>query len=269
MTPPAQNQGTPDQSDSPANRDSPAGEAGQRAARPARVPVTVRPLTPEDYDQIIAINTQHYPDQSPWSAAHFDSHRKVFPRGQLVAEDPRTGRVVGYAASLIVDWDDYDFQHTWDEVTAGGMFTNHAPRTGKTLYGADVMVGPTLQGRGVGKAIYKARFDLCRSLGLRRIRAGARLVGYHRYAEQMSAEDYVIKVVNREVGDPTLSFQLKRGFRVIAVVPGYMRHDPKSQGYAAVIEWINHQVAQRGDYRRRDPKFGRPRKPRPDTGPGA
>ena len=39
--------------------------------------------------------------------------------------------------------------------------------------------------------------------------------------------------------DPTLSFQLARGFRVIGVVGGYLRFDPESLGKAAVIERVN------------------------------
>ena len=47
-----------------------------------------------------------------------------------------------------------------------------------------------------------------------------------------------------EIGDPTLSFQLRQGFHVLAVVQGYLRNDPESLGYAAVIEWINEAVVQ-------------------------
>jgi hypothetical protein len=48
--------------------------------------------------------------------------------------------------------------------------------------------------------------------------------------------------VQGELSDPTLSFQLRRGFRVLATVSGYLRHDPESLGYAAVIEWLNPEV---------------------------
>jgi hypothetical protein len=71
----------------------------------------------------------------------------------------------------------------------------------------------------------------------------------------LSAEDYVIKVIKGELGDPTLSFQLKQCFHVLAVVSGYLRHDPESLGYAAVIEWLNERVAKTEDYARRDPRF--------------
>jgi GNAT superfamily N-acetyltransferase len=165
------------------------------------------------------------------------------------------------AASLIVLWDDYDLKASWRDFTDHGMFTNHDPEQGRTLYGAEVMVRPSLQSRGVGKKLYKARRALVERLGLLRIRAGARLRGYHRYANRMSAEEYVIEVVNGELRDPTLSFQLKHGFHVLAVVPDYLHHDPESLGYAAVIEWINDAVAKPEDYAGRNPRFGKRRSP--------
>ena len=58
-------------------------------------------------------------------------------------------------------------------------------------------------------------------------------------------------MVRREIGDPTLSFQLKQGFHVLKLVPGYLRHDPESLGHAAVIEWLNPLVAKPEDYARR------------------
>jgi hypothetical protein len=59
----------------------------------------------------------------------------------------------------------------------------------------------------------------------------------------MSAEDYVTGVVNGTVSDPTLSFQLAEGFKVLGVVKHYLASDPESLGYAAVIEWLNPRMA--------------------------
>jgi hypothetical protein len=58
----------------------------------------------------------------------------------------------------------------------------------------------------------------------------------------MSAEEYTAAVVRGEVDDPTLTFQLMQGFTVLAVVSGYLRHDPESLGWAAIIEWLNPNV---------------------------
>lgn len=225
---------------------------------PAPHEVVVRQTRPDDIPAIIDLCNVVYPQSPPWTEAQLRSHLEVFPAGQLVAVEPPSGRVVGMAASLIVRWDDYDMNTNWRNMTAAGWFTNHDPE-GKTLYGAEVMVHPAVQGRGIGKKLYAARRELARRLGVRRIRAGARLRGYHRYAQGMSPQEYVFKVLRGELRDPTLTFQLRQRFRVVAVVEGYLRNDPDSQGCAAVIEWINHDVAKRKDYEGRDRRFGAPR----------
>jgi GNAT superfamily N-acetyltransferase len=217
--------------------------------------IVVRNTKPEDFSGIIEMTKEVYAESIPWNATQLASHLNVFPEGQFVAVETETQRVVGMAASLIVLWNDYDMQASWRDFTDHGMFTNHDPAQGRTLYGAEVMVRPSMQGRGVGKKLYEARRELVQRLGLLRIRAGARLRGYHLYADQMNEEEYVIKVIKGELRDPTLSFQLKRGFHVIAVVSNYLRHDPESLGHAAVIEWINDAVATPEDYVGRDPKF--------------
>lgn len=211
-------------------------------------PVEVRGMRPTDFAGVRALSALVYPGTPSWSEVQLASHLRVFPEGQLVAVSGDTGAIVGMAASLIVLWDDYALESNWRDFTDGGMFTNHDPAQGKTLYGAEVMVHPALQGRGVGKLLYAARRALARRLGLLRIRAGARLRDYHRHAERLSAAAYVAAVVSGALGDRTLSFQLSQGFQVIGVVSGYLAHDPDSLGHAAVIEWVNQAVAARTGY---------------------
>lgn len=203
----------------------------------------VRNPSPADFAAMMDLCGRVYPEAKPWTEAQLASHLEVFPEGQLVVEEIASGRIVGMASSLIVRWDDYDFHADWREWTDGGLFTNHDPEQGRTLYGAEVMADPALQRRGIGKRLYAARRTLVRRLGLIRIRAGARLRGYHRHAEKLSPAAYVEKVVTGELRDPTLSFQLREGFEVVAVVPSYLRNDSESLGHAVVIEWLNPDLA--------------------------
>lgn len=220
--------------------------------------IIVRNTRPEDFPAIIEMSRQVYAFGPPWTEAQLSSHLRVFPEGQFVAVEEPSGRVVGMAASLIVLWDDYDMQTNWRDFTDHGLFTNHDPERGRTLYSAEVMVPPSLQRRGIGSKLYRARRELTQRLKLLRIRAGGRLRGYHRYADRMSAEEYVVKIVRGELKDPTLSFQLKCGFHVLAVVPDYLPKDPESLGWVAVIEWINDEVAKPEDYLGRDARFTPP-----------
>jgi GNAT superfamily N-acetyltransferase len=217
--------------------------------------VVIRNTTPFDFPGIIEMTREVYPGSRPWSTDQLASHLRVFPEGQFVAIDPDSGTLFGMAASLVISWRDYETMGGWRDFTDRGMFTNHDAEHGTTLYGAEIMVRPARQSAGVGKRLYKARRELAERLGLLRIRAGARLRGYHRFAGRLSAEEYVIKVIRGELRDPTLSFQLKQGFEVLAVVPDYLRHDPESLGFAALIEWINKKAAKPEDYAGRDPRF--------------
>lgn len=208
----------------------------------------VRQTRPEDFDQIIDLTRRVYLGTEPWRKDQLASHLSIFPEGQLVAVDKKREKIVGFAACLIVFWDIYDMATSWKDFTSSGMFTNHDPKNGRTLYGAEILVDPELQGKGIGSLLYKARRELARKLGLLRIRAGARLRGYSQYISQMTPEEYVLKVIRGESRDPTLSFQLKHDFHVLDVVSNYLRHDPESRGFAAVIEWINMDVAKLEDY---------------------
>jgi GNAT superfamily N-acetyltransferase len=212
-------------------------------------PVDIREMRTTDFAGIRELSALVYPATPSWSEAQLASHLRIFPEGQLVAVDRESGTLLGMASSLIVLWEDYGLGANWRDFTDGGMFTNHDPAQGRTLYGAEVMVHPFLQGHGIGKALYAARRKLARGLRLLRIRAGARLRDFHRFVGKITVEEYVDAVIRGTLGDRTLSFQLGQGFQVIGVVAGYLAHDPESLGYAAVIEWVNAAVAGLTGYR--------------------
>ena len=115
--------------------------------------ITVRPTEPRDFEAIGRISRAIYPDSPAWSETQLASHIAMFPEGQFVAE--LDGEVVGMAASLIVLWDDYSMDTNWRDFTANGTFRNHDPEHGRTLYGAEVMVHPGVQGQGIGKRLYQ------------------------------------------------------------------------------------------------------------------
>jgi len=124
------------------------------------LPILVRNTTTADFPAIVELTRRVYPASLPWGTGQLESHLRVFPEGQLVAVDRASDRILGMAASLIVLWDDYDATDDWRDFTDHGMFTNHDQEAGHTLYGAEVMVDPEVQGRGVGSTLYRKRREL-------------------------------------------------------------------------------------------------------------
>lgn len=243
----------PGTADPPGMTEQPVARSTDDLARTSDGAYRVRRTRRAHIPGIRALSRLVYPEVPPWNEAEITRHLDVFPEGQMVAigdgaPDPvassstrpppgtRPAPVVGMAACLRVAWSEYDLEQPWREFTAGGTFRNHDPE-GPILYGAEVMVHPEHRRRGVASAIYDARERLIRRLGIRVIRAGARLHGYGRVADRMSAEEYVRRVEGGELEDPALTFQLGRGFRVLAVVEDYLVRDPASRGWAALVEW--------------------------------
>jgi GNAT superfamily N-acetyltransferase len=198
--------------------------------------VLVRKARLADVPELLRISHAIYGDRGSWKAPELRLHQEVFPDGQFVAEEVGTGRIVGMAISLVVSADAWPLEVPWRVITDNGRLTTHT-ESGDTLYAAGVAVDPAARGLGVGSALYRGREALALELGLRRIRAGARIPGYGPLADRMSPEAYVEEVVRGLRKDPTLSFQLAKGFQVLGVAPGYLRTDKESRGYAAVVEW--------------------------------
>ncbi len=198
--------------------------------------VVVRPMTPEDIPGVVELQARVFPDMLRWTAEELSHHLSVFPEGQLVAVD-ETGRLLGSASSLIIDWDDYAESAKWSTITGRGTFDSHDP-LGKTLYGADMCVDPLARRNGVGSRFYDARKKMVRERGLKRLLTGGRIPGYAQVAQEMTPREYVEEVVQGKRKDPTLSFQLANGLVVLDVVPEYLE-DIESRGFATLLEWLN------------------------------
>lgn len=169
------------------------------------------------------------------SADDIRAYAEVFPEGYFVA---RIGdRLVGQGAGIYLDFDFDHPQHTIAGITGKHQCGNHDPG-GDWYYGTDISVHPDFRGRGIGRLLYEARKALVRKDGKKGIIAGASLPGYYHYKETMSAAEYVAKVVEGELTDPTLTFQLSNGFEVRGMLEGYL-DDAADDGWAALIVWEN------------------------------
>jgi GNAT superfamily N-acetyltransferase len=164
---------------------------------------------------------------------HFLSHCRIFPEGDFVALDGE--RVIALGSGFFTDFDLEHPDHSFQEIIAGGYYTNHDP-DGAWYYGGDLSVHPDYRGRGIGRMLYEARKDLVRRYRRKGIVAGGLLPGFVEYKATLSAQSYVDKVVAGELYDSTLSFQLKNGFQVRGVLENYLV-DSASDNWSSLIVW--------------------------------
>jgi GNAT superfamily N-acetyltransferase len=195
-------------------------------------------VEPDHYSAIIEICELVYPTERPYSLAELEDHRQVFPQGQFVALDSLTGDVAGVHFTLRLRMMDFHLDDSWDVLTAGGSFLDHAP-DGHTLYGADIMVHPKHQHHGLGRALTEQARQLVQDESLWRMVGASRLPGYGKHREAMPIEQYVEAVIRRELSDPVLSVHLKDGWSAVRPIHGYLQHDDDSAGWAEVIQWVN------------------------------
>jgi predicted N-acetyltransferase YhbS len=169
------------------------------------------------------------------SADDIRAYARTFPEGYFVAMVD--GQPVGQGAGIYLDFDFDHPQHTIMEISGEHQCGNHDP-DGDWYYGTDISVHPDFRGRGIGHLLYEARKDRVRNDGKRGIIAGGALPGYFDHKSEMSAAEYVDKVVAGELSDPTLTFQLANGFEVRGMLEGYLE-DEADDGWAALIVWEN------------------------------
>ena len=147
---------------------------------PKKPKLIQRNATSDDFEEIIELSKVCFPDAAPWSIKMLKSQLNIFPEGmQIIVYE---GRIVGSATSLIVSFDEYDEDHTWNEISDNGFITNHDP-DGDTLYGIEVMVHPEYQGLKIGRRLYEMRRELCEMKNCSRIIIGGRLPNFHKYSD--------------------------------------------------------------------------------------
>lgn len=196
--------------------------------------VVIASTRPEHAAALAALQDVCFPTLAPeqrFTAAHYRKHLELFPEGQFVALDG--GQVVGGTTTCRLHVDLDHVGHSFDDIIQGGWLTAHEP-DGDWLYGADISVHPDHRGRGLGRALYAARQDAVRRLGLKGQVTAGMMRGYGAVKDRMSAEEYYRGLQDGTINDPTLSAQMKIGFQLRRLLPNYL-HDPVCDDYAVLI----------------------------------
>jgi len=196
--------------------------------------ITIASTRPEHAEALEDLQNIVFPtleDAQRFKARHYLKHIELFPDGQFVALDG--GQVIGMTSAIRLDFDFAHAQHSFADISQGGWLTSHNPQ-GPWLYGADIGVHPQYRRRGIARALYAARQQVVRRLGLKGQVTVGMMSGYGALKSEMSADAYYQKLVEGEIIDPTLSPQMRLGFRPRALVSGYL-HDPVCDNYGALI----------------------------------
>jgi len=192
----------------------------------------------EDYEEIKEIMMSAYSSMpgSYWSEHHIKTLLEKFPEGQVVIK--ANGQIAGCALSIIVLYNDFDYNHTYKDATSNYTFNSHNPN-GDILYGIDVFIKNEFRGLRLGRRLYDYRKDLCEKLNLRGIIFGGRMYNYHKYYNKYTPKEYIDKVRSKEIHDPVLNFQISNDFQPSRILKGYLAGDKASMEFAVLMKWDN------------------------------
>lgn len=195
-------------------------------------------LSLDDYQELKTAMIESYTNMpnAYWKEHQIRTLIQQFQEGQVVIKV--NNHIAGCALSIILNYSDFDDQHTYQQITGNYTFNTHSP-DGDVLYGIDVFIKPEFRGMRLGRRLYDYRKDLCERLNLKGVAFGGRIPNYHKYKDTLSPKAYIDKVRLKEIHDPVLNFQISNDFHPSKVLKNYLEGDSASDDYAVLMEWDN------------------------------
>jgi hypothetical protein len=194
----------------------------------------MRVATKDDVEAVAALEHEVWGDGAA-SAATLAQRFENCPEGNIIAVVP-DGRICGYTAFCYLDYSEYESagKCTWYDLSGDGTAATN-------VFGAPDLFGINLgcthwAPKGASQSLL---MEVVKSGVRRRARRGvlgARLPGYHRYAQKMTAEEYA--AAERKPGvvlDPELRYYYAFGMRPTRLVENYFV-DPDSKDWGMIVE---------------------------------
>lgn len=195
-------------------------------------------LSLDDYQELKETMIESYSTMpnSYWKEHQIKSLIDLFPEGQVVIKV--NNQIAGCALSIIVNYDHFDTNHTYKEITGNYTFSTH-DSDGDVLYGIDIFIKPEYRGLRLGRRLYDYRKELCERLNLKSVAFGGRIPNYHKFSGELTPKEYIAKVRMKEINDPVLNFQVSNDFHPSKILKNYLEGDEASNEYAVLLEWDN------------------------------
>jgi hypothetical protein len=193
----------------------------------------------DDYGQFSALMQLCYKNSGGESASEEEMNllSSLYPAGQIVAWDG--DRLVGATISRIVPYHDFNKPHRQADILDLTRYEADA-RIGNALYGMDIFVDP--QYRGItGHRIYKKLMQAFTDSNFTDFVGASIVSGYNRYADNMTLETYVEKIMAKEIKDEAFSFHLSvlKSFTIFGVMHDFNPEDAASLGCGVAIGYTN------------------------------
>ncbi|SFL59959.1 Ribosomal protein S18 acetylase RimI [Paenibacillus sp. 1_12] len=203
------------------------------------LPALIRSYSHEDFDALIRIQQESFPPPFPselwWNKEQLYEHVSRFPEGALCVEI--AGEIVGSMTGLRIHTHSQQSGQSWAEVTDNGYIRTHVP-DGDTLYVVDVCIRPDCRKLGLGKWLMQSMYEVTVQLGLTRLLGGGRMPGYHKVANELTAQQYVQAILDGRFKDPVISFLMRCGRTPVDIIANYLE-DEESCNYGLLMEWRN------------------------------
>lgn len=196
-------------------------------------------ITHELCQPVADLITLCFPDMPP-SEQHgvedFEELVELFSLGTVVVLDGT--KVVGMGTGIFTDLNFDNLPATESELLYDEDDESRHDPDGDYYWGSDIAVHPDYRGQGIAREIYRWRKKQVTDNGKKGFAAAAVLPGYADYRDTLTIHTYVDNVIAKELFDPTLSVQLRNGFRVVKLLNDFFIF-PRSNNWSALILWEN------------------------------
>lgn len=196
--------------------------------------INIRKYTPADYKELLAILDDCYAgmDTEYGSEQDFATLSNLFSDGQLIAECD--GRVAGVILSLPVRFDYFNAIPVMAQLYDPAQFSVMS-KDADSLFALEILVKNGYKRRGIGRSMNKAITEVLSAHGLKAFIGVSRLPGYAAHKDKLTAEEYISKVVSKEIEDPSLSYNCSNNMLPARAIAGYYPPDVQSAGYGALV----------------------------------